>query len=153
MRTIELQFAGCRVRGALIESNDPADLTDDMLEIELPNQMYIQAGWFPQYSPTGKYRVITDWRTEPVVPLFYPADVAEAEKYIRSLVNRYRDVIDPIPATRLIHTTRLEIDWLKNPAQAALPSKLQKQASAPGEGWLSRLLARSTDLAINKETD
>jgi hypothetical protein len=35
----------CEVRGAIYESNDARDLSEDMLEISLPGGLLIQCGW------------------------------------------------------------------------------------------------------------
>lgn len=47
----------CVVVGALYQSDDPYELGQDMLEVRLPNGKHINAGWYPEGSPNGKYRV------------------------------------------------------------------------------------------------
>lgn len=46
-----------RVTGAIVESDDPLDLSQDMVEVSLPGNVLISAGWFPDSSPNGTYRI------------------------------------------------------------------------------------------------
>lgn len=45
------------VVGFLYESDDPADLGQDMIEIRLPNGIVINSGWYPEGDPKGCYRI------------------------------------------------------------------------------------------------
>lgn len=61
MRTIEISLPSdmnCRVYGQLIESNDPFDLSQDMVDVLLPNGLRISAGWYPDGDPNGQYVVL-----------------------------------------------------------------------------------------------
>src|SRR5688500_409041 len=43
--------------GFLYDSQDPAELGQDMLEVRLANGVAINAGWYPEGDPQGSYRV------------------------------------------------------------------------------------------------
>jgi hypothetical protein len=49
---------GSVVKGSLPETQDPAELVSDMLEIDLPDGRTIDAGWVPEHDPAGSYRVV-----------------------------------------------------------------------------------------------
>lgn len=59
MRTIQLDLGpGCELIGALHESEDVRDLSQDMLEIRLLCGMSIEVGWMPEADPDGAYEVL-----------------------------------------------------------------------------------------------
>lgn len=47
----------CEVIGFLYESDDPAELGQDMLEVHLASGVTIDAGWYPEGDPSGAYTV------------------------------------------------------------------------------------------------
>ena len=55
---------GCEVVGFLYESDDVAELGQDMIEVRVPTGVTINAGWYPEGSPEGAYRVRTWGRVE-----------------------------------------------------------------------------------------
>ena len=61
MSKIELQlpaWVNARVVGALYTPDDLEHLGQDMLQIELPGDKYIDVGWYPDHRLTGKYMII-----------------------------------------------------------------------------------------------
>lgn len=59
MRTIQLDLGSeCELIGALHESDDVRDLSQDMLEIRMPSGMSVEAGWVPEADPDGAYEVL-----------------------------------------------------------------------------------------------
>src|SRR5690349_5992719 len=89
MRIIPLQFPDCRVFGQLVESKDPHDLSEDMVEIELPNGILSDAGWYPESSPAGRYRIAAGLGLDSVAPPLFTKDVKGAEEHIRRLVRDF----------------------------------------------------------------
>ena len=58
MSTIELRLGGdVKVRGSLHDTSDPSYLTEDMIEIDLPDGRTIEVGWLPERDPGGAYRL------------------------------------------------------------------------------------------------
>lgn len=49
--------SGIQIIGDLKFSDKPSDLSEDMLEVQLPNGVLVHAGWYPESSPTGCYRI------------------------------------------------------------------------------------------------
>lgn len=45
------------IRGELAVSAEPRDLTQDVLEIELDNGVFIDVGWYPEHDPHGQYHI------------------------------------------------------------------------------------------------
>ena len=87
MRRIPLRFDNCQVTGELVESADPRDLSEDMIEIELPNGVLIDAGWYPESSPQGRYRVVASLGLNVIGQPLYASTVKEAEEHIRRQVH------------------------------------------------------------------
>lgn len=84
---------GVVVRGIFYQSDDPASLTQDMVEIDLPSGFSVEAGWFPEADPEGSYRVTVFrdyWRNQPEQPRF-AKNAEAAAAFIRDLVDRYFD--------------------------------------------------------------
>jgi hypothetical protein len=49
-------FTAEQVSGFLYESDDPADLGEDMLEIRMPQGLTLDVGWYPEGALDGSYR-------------------------------------------------------------------------------------------------
>jgi hypothetical protein len=59
MSKIELSIPSfAKVKGSLYDTSDIRDLTQDMLEIELPGSLFIDVGWYPQWNPAGEYMIL-----------------------------------------------------------------------------------------------
>jgi hypothetical protein len=84
MNSITLNVpAAAVVKGELLCQYSIQDLDQDILEVELPNGVVIDVGWFPQYDPKGHFRlsVYHLYRNEPLRPpidLETPFQVAKA---------------------------------------------------------------------------
>jgi hypothetical protein len=52
---------GTIIRGSLLSEYDPVNdlplLDQDVLEVVLPTGFSISVGWFPQYDPSGSFRI------------------------------------------------------------------------------------------------
>lgn len=84
---------GAVVKGMFYQSDDPASLTQDMVEIDLPSGYSVEAGWFPEADPDGSYRVTVFrnyWTNQPERPK-YTKSAEQAATMIRELVHRYYD--------------------------------------------------------------
>src|SRR5262245_22264259 len=64
--------------GFILESDDFMDLSQDMLEVSLPDGVLIKCGWYPDSSPSGSYRVSVSRGLRQIArPVFsHDADVA-----------------------------------------------------------------------------
>ncbi|HUG90639.1 MAG TPA: hypothetical protein VML55_07395 [Planctomycetaceae bacterium] len=70
MRRIQPEFPddwGCEVIGAVVESDNPADLGEDMLCVQLANGILVSAGWSSEMDPAGHYLVCATSGLEDVV--------------------------------------------------------------------------------------
>ncbi|MBI1904544.1 MAG: hypothetical protein HYS13_25905 [Planctomycetia bacterium] len=52
---------GAKVRGAVYRTKHPDYLTEDLMEVELPGNVFIAVGWHPSWDPKGSF-VITVFR-------------------------------------------------------------------------------------------
>jgi hypothetical protein len=47
----------CNVVGTIYWDDAPAVLSEDMLEVTLPNGVLVSCGWYPEGNPAGSYRI------------------------------------------------------------------------------------------------
>ncbi len=57
-----LAISGATVRGDLYPPSQVDMLTQDMLEVELPGQVFVDVGWFPEHDPNGMYVITVFYR-------------------------------------------------------------------------------------------
>lgn len=56
LATIELDLPETAVvKGELYDSLEPALLLQDILEVELSDEMFIDVGWYPEHHPDGSF--------------------------------------------------------------------------------------------------
>jgi hypothetical protein len=82
---------GCKLSGYLYDDPDKRILGEDMVEVLLPNGILVSAGWYPESSPQGKYRVLAtegfDYlRDESTDDLYVAKEFVEA--FVRVLSRR-----------------------------------------------------------------
>ncbi|HVC94628.1 MAG TPA: hypothetical protein VND64_13095 [Pirellulales bacterium] len=77
--------SGCTVTGFLYDSDDPCDLGQDMVEVETPTGVLIEAGWYPEGDAAGSYRIAATRGLSYVLPPTYTRDVREAAGMIEKL--------------------------------------------------------------------
>ena len=58
LKLSELGLNQVVVKGQLYHTYDPADLDQDILEIDLPNGISIDVGWHPESDPGGSFRIV-----------------------------------------------------------------------------------------------
>ncbi len=79
------------VKGQLFHTYDLDYLLQDILEIDLPNGLSIDLGWFPECDPSGSFRVVVFkefWKNQLREP-FETRSISEAVDEIRRLVPEY----------------------------------------------------------------
>lgn len=77
----------CRVSGSVVDSVDPADLSEDMLEVSLPSGILVCAGWEPA---TGQYLVSVVKGLEDIIPPQVERDADSVIQTVGDLVDEYR---------------------------------------------------------------
>lgn len=80
-----------QVIGDLCDRTDADYLTQDMLQVELPGNVFIDVGWYPDLDPKGEYRIVVfkDRVENQIEPMFASRDVAEVEETIGRIVDRH----------------------------------------------------------------
>ena len=85
---------GCIVRGALYSSDDPDDLSEDMIEVRLPNGMLVCAGWCDSDS---RYEITVTLNGRLIIePSYTKSAVVAGERIIERIENyRWRNFSTP----------------------------------------------------------
>jgi hypothetical protein len=76
------KIKNAKIRGELHPPSNLALLTQDMLEVELPNGIIIDVGWYPEHDRNGEYAVIV-FEGHPDKPLSEPYYSKDPEEVIR----------------------------------------------------------------------
>jgi len=74
------------VRGEVHPPHDVASLTQDMLEVELPGDVFIDVGWYPEHDPAGGY-VIMAFCGDPdtlLYPEYHTKDPLDAARCVQA---------------------------------------------------------------------
>ncbi len=59
---------GCQICGFLYEADAKEQLSQDMIDVVLPNGVLITGGWYPDRDPNGKYRVSVYHGYDEIIP-------------------------------------------------------------------------------------
>ncbi len=80
-----------KVTGALRSRTTVQNLLQDMLQIVLPDDIVIDVGWYPDWDPNGRYRVMVfqDDVDHPLEDDFTTKDVDAVKARIYDLVEKY----------------------------------------------------------------
>jgi len=73
------------------------DLTQDMVTVRLPNGFYVDAGWYPEHDPNGRFviRVFHEfWDNQKINPVSVRT-VEEVAYFVQELAQRYSQQIIP----------------------------------------------------------
>ncbi len=83
-------IANAAIRGDLHPPNDLALLTQDMLEVELPNGVIIDVGWYPEHDPNGEYgiAVFQDHPDKPLEKPIYTKNLTDAIVAVETIAQR-----------------------------------------------------------------
>ncbi len=79
------------VIGDLYDTQNIYDLTQDLICVEMPDHVYIDAGWYPDWDPDGEYRVIVfkDDVDNLLRPPIHTKDVEEVVQAMQDAMSRY----------------------------------------------------------------
>lgn len=91
MSKVQLQFPpSVKVMGALYTRANVFDLTEDMLQLELPGDLFIDVGWYPELDDSGTYKIIVFHDTvDETLERFETKDYKAVVRELRSLIDRY----------------------------------------------------------------
>ena len=79
------------VRGVLVDTMDPAYLTQDILEIELPGDVFIDVAWWPPKNPSGDFVVSIfkgEWENK-LRPQYFTKDLGDLVEKIERFADAY----------------------------------------------------------------
>ena len=77
------------IHGELFDSNDPSVLLEDLIEIELPSNKFIDLGWYPEHNLKGNYTIRLWSRNNPRADqLFHTNDHNHALLIIQQLLKQ-----------------------------------------------------------------
>src|SRR5262245_56606311 len=88
---LDLPSGVTRVIGALYDTQNVYDLEQDMLLVELPDDIYIATGWYPEWSANGEHRrhVFQKSPENAVESALKTKDVEEVRKDVVRLAEKY----------------------------------------------------------------
>lgn len=91
MSKIELKLPGdVKVTGALYSRSNIRDLTEDMLQLELPGGLVIDVGWYPELDRTGSYAIVVfEDSVDHALEKIRTRDIRVVVKEIYSLLSKY----------------------------------------------------------------
>jgi hypothetical protein len=80
-------ITNAEIRGEIHPPDDLPLLTQDMLEVELPNGVIIDVGWYPEHDPNGEYgiAVFQDHPDNPLQEAYYTKNLADAILAVESI--------------------------------------------------------------------
>lgn len=92
MSIIPLNLPGIvKVMGQLHDRSDRAHLMQDMIQIALPGEIFIDVGWYPDKNPSGRYKLMV-FKNDPdtlLEPIFSSRSVDEVKTEILRQVRRH----------------------------------------------------------------
>jgi hypothetical protein len=80
----------CQVFGAICDSDNPVHLSEDMVEVALPNGFLISAGWTCVGDPSGNYVVTLTNGLQHVIPPLECKSAEDARDAVVDRINEYR---------------------------------------------------------------
>jgi len=92
MTTVPLDLPkGVVVKGVLLREYLLEHMDQDIIEVDLPNGLTIDVGWFPEYDPRGQFRIVVyrDFRTNPVRPPIEVGSPFDVASVVKVLVDQY----------------------------------------------------------------
>lgn len=100
MSAIQLNLpADVVVKGELEREFDPTDRDENVLEIDLPNGLTIDVGWYPELKGFQIVVFRDYWHNQDRKPIVTD-DPFEVARIIRQLVAEYREIGQPAPIHR-----------------------------------------------------
>lgn len=91
MSKIKLDFPpAVKVTGALYSRSRVHDLSEDMLQLELPGNLVIDVGWYPQWDRNGSYVILVFQDTvDHVLEKIRTRDYRIVVKQVQALLDKY----------------------------------------------------------------
>lgn len=80
----------CQVVGAIEMSDHPADLSEDMLDVILPNGFLVSAGWIPDGGPNGQYVVTLTSGGRHIIDSYESKSPLDAFQAVLERIDQYR---------------------------------------------------------------
>lgn len=80
------------VVGEIVASNNPLELSEDMVEVDLPSGVLIYAGWYDRDASGGSYRIYVERDGERLIPPLASDDAHEAAIEVATLAAKYQRI-------------------------------------------------------------
>lgn len=88
MTPVSLEIPRGRVLfNSLYDSKEPALLGQDLVCVELENGKFIDVGWYPQFDPTGHYKVALYGPSWEIEAAHKTKDVRKVVEIVKTLAN------------------------------------------------------------------
>jgi hypothetical protein len=77
------------VTGEIVSDANSLILSEDMVEIDLPNGVLVYAGWYERGTDSGKYRIYVDYDLGRLIPYIETDDPYEAANEVATLAAQF----------------------------------------------------------------
>jgi len=77
------------VTGEIVSDDNSLILSEDMVEVELPNGVLVYAGWYERGNDPGKYRIYADYELNRLIPPIETDDPYQAASDVATLAAEY----------------------------------------------------------------
>jgi len=93
MKPVDIRLPpGAEVANYIYAQMDLEDLTQDLVAVRLPNGYFVDAGWYPEHDPNGRYVVrvfLETWDRQALDKPFTTRETKEAVRAIENLAERF----------------------------------------------------------------
>jgi hypothetical protein len=79
------------ITGEIVASDDPFELSEDMVEVALPNGILIYAGWYDHDDAKASYRIYVDYDLARLIPYLETDDPRLAASEVATLAGKYEN--------------------------------------------------------------
>lgn len=90
--SLHLPKSSSIVFNSLYPSSDPKLLVQDILLVKLPNDVFIDVGWYPEHDPNGRYVIHVfkgDWNNQMLATPLGEPDANQVALRVENLAARY----------------------------------------------------------------
>jgi hypothetical protein len=84
--------AGAEIANYIYPEMDLDDLDQDLLTVRLPNNYFIDVGWYPENAPNGHYLIRLfegTWDNQKLDSPIMTRDVSQVVYYVQKLADRF----------------------------------------------------------------
>lgn len=97
------------VTGQIVADDNPLILSEDMVEIGLPNGVLVYAGWYDRENRPAAYRIYVDYDLNRLVPYIETDDPYQAAAEVATLAAQFSSYPGQVADSESTYTTPLAL--------------------------------------------